>query len=348
VAPVPIRVGILNDMSDGPPGSDIETWVRLAADDLVGAGRLDREVELVHAWGLGLPEGTAAAVERAFAELVDKEVLLVVGPAIGDNALIATPLADRYRIPALNWAGTERGRADYMFHLQVGSHEDESVVIARHLLALGAGRVGVIYDRSPIGRRYVSFLQAEADMTGLRLAASMPVEPLAGDAGDEVESVLGVGVDALVYLGLGLSAPAVADAVSQRGWTGHRVMNTAGMRGYLPDFGRAVDGWAYIDMHSDTNTVLAALRQRLKLGPATGSRPAFGFDLGRLVAESLARAPELTRDGVRDGFEQIKMLPAAEGREGTVLGFGHHDRGALHGPYLVLRQWRNLESVELV
>ena len=164
----PMRVGVLNDMSDGPPRpADVERWLRLAIDELIEAGRLDRDVEFVHSFGLGLPSGTAAAVERAFAELVEQDVLVVVGPAIGDNALVATPVAERYRVPTINWAGSERARSEYMFHLQVGSHEDESLVLARHLAAIGARRVGVVHDRSPIGRRHVDFLLAEAEVLGL-------------------------------------------------------------------------------------------------------------------------------------------------------------------------------------
>ena len=43
----------------------------------------------------------------------------------------------------------------------------------------------------------------------------------------------------------------------------------------------------------------------------------------------------------------MKWLPAAEGHEGTLLGFGKYDRGALHGRYLVLRQWLDGKSVEM-
>jgi branched-chain amino acid transport system substrate-binding protein len=345
----PFRVGILNDMSEGPPGSgrNIDEWLRLAADDMIAQDRVDRDFEFVHAWGLGLPTGTAAAVERAFAELVAQDVLLIVGPAIGDDALVATPLAERYRIPAINWAGTERGRSEYMFHLQVGSHEDESIVIARQLASLGISRVGVVYDRSPIGRRHLSFLQEEAEAVGVRIGVSTSISPLAGDADAETGAMLDAGIDALVYLGLGLSAPAVARAVSMRGWDGPRMMNTAGMRGYLPAFADAIDGWMYIDMHSDGNSTLASLRRRLNLGPESGPAPAYGYDLGRLVAEGFARAPERTREGVKHGLEMVKWLPAAEGYEGTILSFGHCDRGALHGRYLVPRQWRDRSSLEL-
>lgn len=345
----PVRVGILNDMSDGPPGpgAGIETWLKPAVDDLIRAGRLDREVEFVHAWGLGLPTGTAAAVERAYRELVERDVLLIVGPAIGDDALVATPLADRFRVPTINWAGTERARSEYMFHLQVGSHEDEPILIARHLAAGGARRLGVLYDRSPIGRRYHSFLVEEAEVLNLVVASSRSISPTADDADAEVGSVLDAEPDALVYLGLGLVAPAVARSVSQRAWPGPRMMNTAGMRGYLPEFGAAIDGWVYVDMHSDGNSTLAAFRRRMDLGSEAGAAPAYGYDMGRLVVEGLARAPERTRDGVKAGLEQVKWLPAAEGYEGTLLGFGHMDRGALHGPYLVVRSWQEGSSVEV-
>ena len=40
-------------------------------------------------------------------------------------------------------------------------------------------------------------------------------------------------------------------------------MNTAGLRGYDPEFARIIDGWVYVDMHSDDNATLAALRRRL-------------------------------------------------------------------------------------
>jgi ABC-type branched-subunit amino acid transport system substrate-binding protein len=343
------KVGILNDMSDGPPGPgrNIEQWLRLAADELIADGRIDRDFEFVHGWGLGLPGGTAAAVERAFAELVERDVLMIVGPAIGDDALVAAPLAERFRVPTIHWAGAERARNEYMFHLQVGSHEDESVVVARHLKSLGVDRVGVVHDRSPIGRRHLSFLQEEADAVGLRIAVSAAVPPLADDAERETRSVLDIGVGALVYLGLGLAAPAVAGAVTRAGWQGPRMMNTAGMRGYTPDFAGVIDGWMYVDMHSDGNRTLAALRQKVGIGPETGAGPAYGYDTGRLVAEAFARAPERTREGVKAGLELVKWLPAAEGHEGTILGFGVQDRGALHGPYLVVRQWRDGASIEL-
>jgi len=53
----------------------------------------------------------------------------------------------------------------------------------------------------------------------------------------------------------------------------------------------------------------------------------------------------LAASGLGSG-KNVKWLPAAEGEEGTLLGFGIHDRGALYGRYLVVRQWLDGASVE--
>lgn len=124
-------------------------------------------------------------------------------------------------------------------------------------------------------------------------------------------------------------------------------MNTAGIRGNQPGFAALIDRWTYIDMYSDTNRTLIALRQKHGLQGERGMGSAVGHDIGRLVAEGLARAPDWTREGLRKGLEQVKWLPAAEGCDGTLLGFGIQDRGALHGRYLVVRQWLDGTSVEV-
>jgi branched-chain amino acid transport system substrate-binding protein len=344
-----IRVGILNDMCDGPPAvGDITDYLCREVTAVQAAGRLDAEVEFIHAYGLGLPSGTAAAVERAFTELVAQDVVLIAGPAIGDNALIATPLVEAACVPTINWAGAERARGEWMFHLQVGSHEDESLVMARHLHAVGVQRAAVVYDQSPIGTRHLKYLEDEARILGLEIVAAEAISPLEEDASLAVGKVLASNPDGMVYLGLGLSAPAVAVPLLASGWQGTRIMNTAGLRGYDPAFAQQIDGWIYVDMHSDGNQTLNALRQRSDLPKVPAVWLAKGYDFGRLVAEGLARSTEFTREGVKTGLEQIKWLPAAEGMEGTTLGFGIQDRGALHGRYLVLRQWLAGKTVEVL
>lgn len=343
----PIRIGVIQEMTEAPPAKgDLEYWLRLVADEYIASGRINRPVEFISAYGLGLPTGTAATVLRLYRELVEQEVLLVVGPAIGDNALAVTPLVEQLQVPAINWAGAERARGEWMFHLQVGSHEDESLVMARHLAERGLSRIAVVYDKSPIGRRHLQFMMDEAELLGLTLAAARGIAPTATDAEEAVADLLASRPDAIVYFGFGMSSVAVARALVAGGWTGPRVMNTGGMWGYQPGYGKQLEGWHYLDMYSDSNRTLQALQKRLNLPIEKATGAAKGYDLAVLVAEGIARAPELTPAGLRDGLELVKWIPAAEGEEGTLLGFGKQDRGALHGRYLVMRQWRDERSVE--
>ena len=233
-----------------------------------------------------------------------------------------------------------------MFQLQVGSHEDESILLARYMAAQGVHTIGVVHDRSPIGRRHLDFLRDEGDRLGLRIAAA-GISPLAEAADDETSHAL-KGTDALLYLGLGLSAPAVARAAAARAFGGPRAMNTAGIHGYQPDYADAIDGWAYVDMHADANAELNALCARFSIGARERFGAAKGWDMARLALEGIARADELTRAGIRHGLERVKWLAAAEGEAGTLLGFGPWDRGALHGRYLVMRQWIERETVQII
>jgi branched-chain amino acid transport system substrate-binding protein len=338
-----IRIGIIDDgvgsrdaAASGDGGAvykQLELDMQLAVDKVTGEGRLDRPVEFVHEEGIGLPSGTAFAVEQATAALVAQGVLLIVGPGTGDNAIVATPLADRYELPMINWSASERARSEWMFHLQVGSHEDESILMARYLATHGLQRVGVLYDRSPIGRRHVDFLAEECELLDVNVSTRLAIHPLA--------------TEGLVYMGLGWAGREVARARTSLGWEVPRIMNAAGMRGADPEYARDIDGWAYPDMYSDDNELLQSLRTSLGDDRRRVGGLAFGYDMGQLVAEGIARAPELTRSGIKDGLEHIKLVRAAEGHEGTSLGFGKWERGALKGRYLVLRQWRDTVSIEL-
>jgi branched-chain amino acid transport system substrate-binding protein len=50
---------------------------------------------------------------------------------------------------------------------------------------------------------------------------------------------------------------------------------------------------------------------------------------------------------MREALESVKQLPASCGLEGTTMGFGTYDHGALKGRYLVLRQWLDGKTVQV-
>jgi len=340
----PVLIGVLLDIETGDdtlsgPAS------KLAIADVAATGRLDREIVFVQETAPGLPHGTAAAVEEAFHRLVARGALAIVGPAVTDNGLVVRDLADAARVACINWTGCDLTRSEWMFHYQVGSLEEEPYVLADRLYAAGHRRVVMVQDRSPIGQRYGMFFDAAAQRLGLEVGAKEFVSPVTSDAHSAVDRVRRQGADALVYLGLGFSAYSVGTAVADAGWKPDVVANSALMFGYArPEWTEVWDGWTYVDCWSEHNPVLASVRERIGDDSLMPLNVASRYDLARLVAEAVAGAELLNRTGLKESLERLKCLPCALGTPGTTMGFGHWDRAALKGGYLVPRQWRGGRS----
>ena len=342
VSAAPIRIGLLYDFPQHDGGDSFATAVELG----MGTVSLDRPVEFVRELAAGLPSGTAFDVEQKFAGLERQGVLAIVGPSISDNGIVVRDLADQAGLPCINYTGGAITRSECMFHYQVGSLEDEPAVLAEHLAARGIRRVAVVHDRSPVGQQYAEWFERARTTVGIEVTANAVIAPLATEATDLVARLEGSKPDGLVYLGLGVAARTVALGVEALEWKVPVVANSALMFGYAQREWRAAwDGWVYVDTVSDDNAMRIALRERSK-ATAAGPVGVAGYDIGRLLAEAIARGDHLTRDGVREGLERVKRLPASSGYDGTTMGFGQWDRGALKGPYLVLREWRDGQTVQ--
>jgi ABC-type branched-subunit amino acid transport system substrate-binding protein len=295
----------------------------------------------------GLPSGSAHEVTRGFHELDQAGCLAIVGPSISDNGIVARDLADRAAIPCINYTGGEVTRSAWMFHYQVGSLEEEPILLAQTLLERGLMTAGTVYDDSPVGRRYAEAFSTACADRGIDLLASCSVSALAEDLVGPVGRVRAASPAALCYLGLGVSARAVALAMKELDWQVPVVANSALMFGYLRKDWRADwEGWTYVDTIADDNPLRVALREVDKR-TAAGSVGVAAYDIGRLLGEAIARSGHLTREGIRLGLERTKRLQATSGHAGTLMGFGTYDHAALKGEYLVLRSWQGEQSVQL-
>ncbi len=343
----PIRIGFLFDFPQADGGDHLEEAVRLGIDEVAEGGRLDRDVEFVRVEATGLPMGSEHAVVGGFRDLETAGCVAIIGPSISDNGLIVAPLGDAAELVSINYTGGERTRGHFGFHYQVGSLEEEPVVLAQRLAQRGLRRPAVVFDRSPVGRRYAECFEASTVSVGLEIAGAVGVSPVADDVAEPVARLRSVEPDALVYLGLGVASRAVALALEQLRWAPPVVANSALMFGYArPDWQDGWAGWEYLDVIADDNErrrALAGRAPRVAAGPIGCA----AVDIGRLLAEGLTRADHLTRAGLRDALERVKRLPATCGEPGTTLSFGHYDHGALHGDYLVLRTWAGGRSVQV-
>jgi|GraSoiStandDraft_44_1057316.scaffolds.fasta_scaffold88622_3 branched-chain amino acid transport system substrate-binding protein len=342
---LPVRIGLLYDFPQ--MGDLFEKALRMGIDEVAATGRLDRDVELIERQSRGLPSGSEAEVARAFQELDDDDVVAIVGPSISDNALIVAPLCDAARIPAINYSGGERTRSQWMFHYQVGSLEEEPPVLAARMVERGFRRAAVIFDQSPVGRRYAECFEAARARLGLEVTGTASIQSLADDATELLGRLREGAPDVLVYFGLGVSSRAVALARSSLGWDVPVLANSALMFGYArPDWRDGYAGWEYIDTIADDNRSRAQLQERFPHA-AGGPIGCAAYDIGRLLGEGIASAEHLTRAGIADGLRRVKQLRASSGHEGTLIGFGVWDHAALKGHYLVLRTWRDGRSVQV-
>jgi ABC-type branched-subunit amino acid transport system substrate-binding protein len=198
-----------------------------------------------------------------------------------------------------------------------------------------------------VGRGYAESFAQACDAAGIELTAAVAVSPLAEDLSGAVRRLRAGEPDALAYLGLGVAARALALAVESDKWDVAVVANSALMFGYQQrDWRAGWEGWVYVDTVADDNRSRAHLRE-LDRRTAAGPIGVAAYDIGRLVAEAAARAAHLTRGGIRDALERVKQLPASSGMDGTTMGFGRYDHGALKGRYLVLRRWEGGKTVQV-
>lgn len=343
-----IPLGVLYDFPQGDGGRYFEDGLRLGFGEQRAEERLGDDITLLARQADGLPAGSAESVVAAFGELADAGVIAIVGPSISDNGLIVRDLADDAGIACINYTGGAFTRGRHMFHYQVGSLEEEPVLLAAYLLAQGHHRIAVLYDDTPVGTSYAQWLDRTVARSGdPELTHRSSVSPLAEDLRGDVEAALATEPDALLYLGLGVAARAVSLAVEAVGWAGPVVTNSALMFGYArPDWRAGFEDWVYVDTISDANPVRAQLREHSRMHAASPIGVA-AFDIGRLLGEGLVLADDRTPAAVREGLERVKRLPAAAGKAGTTMGFGQWDHAALKGEYLVLRSWRGGRSVEV-
>jgi ABC-type branched-subunit amino acid transport system substrate-binding protein len=344
---LPIKLGVLADFDGGDAGEAFEWAVRLGLDE-VGA-RLPGPVELHRevARGLPLPGGSAESVRAAFTRLEDAGALAVLGPAISDNAVVVRPMADAAGLATLNYSGGEQTRGNAGFHYQVGSLEDEPSFLVAHLLERNLSKVALVHDTTLVGRRMADFFDDAAAASGLEMTVRSTWNPNERSADRILATVRAVNPEVLVSLGMWDLPRALSDAMAGLGWRIPACANSALIYGHhSPEAAKTWEGWTYCDTFSEENARYQKLNSvAVDSGRPAGPGSAGAYDMGRLIGEALALAHPVTRAGVMSALERVKCLPAASGHEGTLMGFGHMDRAALKGRFIVMRQWRDGVSV---
>ena len=178
---LPVRIGLLYDF---PQAGDLFVKaLQLGIDEVAATGRLDRDVEFVERQSRGLPSGSEAEVVRGVRRARDEDVVAIVGPSISDNALIVGAAVRRGAHPGDQLLG----RRAHPFAVDVplpGRLARRGAAGARgaHGRRAGLRRAAVIFDQSPVGRRYAECFEAARARLGLEVTGTASISPLAEDA----------------------------------------------------------------------------------------------------------------------------------------------------------------------
>ncbi len=96
-------------------------------------------------------------------------------------------------------------------------------------------------------------------------------------------------------------------------------------------------------MPSESNKLGAAMldrfEKRFKRRPQYFG-PFVGYDIGNTIANGIALASSLSPEGMKEGLEKVKMLPAVCGASGTRISFGKWARrGWVKEDYMAGREF---------
>ena len=358
-ARTPYRVGQILDWGFGvPPVQDQLDATQMAFEEAHASGLIDRPVELVTRLVEGLPYASFGTLLREYRELVALDCLAIIGPHITDQTLALREEVQRAGVPTLVNSGTMGFYGDFHFLTPTGTFADEAALMAAWIRRQGADDVVVIRDDNPLGEEYVDSFRRAARSKGVGIGAVHVVDtyPSTDDVHDVVGRCRAADPASLAFMGFGVGMAELFRAINAQcaaGWVVPRVMSSIYMC-CTPEIGYGFqrtdfEGWAGIDQFHEGNEVFTSLYERFAV--RFGRRPphhpylAMGYDLGNTTATALSLARPATPQGVRDGFERIRMLPAAIGGPGNVISFGPYDHRGYKGPYIVMRTMRDGENV---
>jgi len=349
----PIKIGWL-----GIEWKAFEREIRMAFDEGVERGILDRRWEFVFEEDAGLPQSTALAGIESFNRLVDAGCIGVVGANYTDSAIALAQHANERGVPLISMCGTDQFHGEYCFRVGNGDVGDEPALIVNWLKRSGYERVSVVSPWSPIGEEYFRFFRQECRRHGIGIAAieSVTAATTLSELVGKFAVLRDANPDALVWLGYGglFVSRAVPAALERLGWDPPRIVTTAFMQYVAAGF-EPFEGWVGMDQWCPENPRMVVFHERFRARYGEDPRlwpnaiPGLAYDMASIVVEGLHRAPILTPEGLKIGIERIRYMPACTGGPNTHIAGGPFDHQLFKGDWLHYGTVRNgkLEFVGL-
>lgn len=363
----PIKIGHLIDVE--PFEDDWRKVLRFTIDEYLESGRIDRPIEIVERTPYAFPRGTAAELVRAHHELVAEDVLVICGGAVGDNHLALAPTLAKATVPTAAITATMPWLSEYAFSVPWGSEVDCPYLLNNWLWRQGHKTAAVMYDTAKHSVQYLEHFRLAAERYGIKIVTAEQITAVPGErqmaqSQEAIKSAQGHNPDALVDLCMSvMSSYAVARSAWEATWNIPRIMagdfytcwddKLAGsvewmhLEGANVSVLEVMEGWVGATIVDPENPVANDFFHRFRESYGEPPNQELGrilYDVCRAVLEGLALAPLMTPEGVKEGLERLRMLPAASGGPRSVLSLGPYDHRGLKGmDMMVLNRVENGE-----
>jgi ABC-type branched-subunit amino acid transport system substrate-binding protein len=333
--PQPIRIGVLMDVPERyySLAFPIYDYVCRKYEE---SGRLHRGVELVRKIVLGPPAGYIDDVMRAYHELCDEGVLAIIGLNHSDNNLAITDHAEARKVPVMTLGAIHTHVSEHVFNIGWGSVPEDAFTVASWLAQKSHRNVTFTYDNAAHCKIYAHWFRVAAARMGINIIGDTCVSEVNDDAAIEgmkrtLAKHRALNPDAIVCFGTGASQLNWGRLVHASGWDVPRIMNGAFFQANYEYTWEFFDGWVGTGLWDDDNPTLAHVRKEfaaLYPDKAEVAPEILALYRDGMVAllEGICSAPILTPKGVKQGLEQVRMIPAAMGGARTSISFGPYDR----------------------
>jgi branched-chain amino acid transport system substrate-binding protein len=331
---VPYEVGLILDRHD-QAHQDLADALTLALDEYRQSGNLDRDVNVVELKADGAPDGSVLEFVAAWKELVSRQTLMaLVGPFCAANGTALLESVGSPGLPVLTYSPSDTFVGGDIFQLPFGHVTDVAHHLLKFALSVGKSRVALVREAGPSGAHIEAAFQSAAWQ--LRIGRLDVV-----DHDDRLSGALkDARADAVIYVGGNRHADIDA-ALRNAGLDLLKLTGIEIAAARLALDAPTLDGWVGLDMIDETNPTFLrfskAFSQRYGRS-ADHAYAALGYDIGRVLAMTLAIVRPPSPAGMSAGLNKLRMVPAATGAAGTVISFARYDRRGFRGDPFVLRQ----------
>ncbi len=357
----PIRIGLMG--WNGPDGIDPKNYFSparplvMAVEEGIAAGMIPRNVEFVTANEDNLPKGTWHGTIDGYKYLIDQGCCLIVGSQSNDNDIDHLAYIDEKidtPVPVITWNASMFGSNKWVFRLGNGECGGEISIMMDWVRKNGYKSIGVIVETvNPEHEEHYQALLYQTRKLGIKIAACEFMPHIPVNAVTQIENIKNANPDCLVFVGCGMNFTQghITAALKELDWYPPRIATSAFM--YYPVDHDAFEGWVGIDQYCPENPRYAELKRRYfnryheELGLTDPDADfmdglhCLSYDTGQVIREAIFRAPMLTPEGLRQGLERIRWVPAVTGGPGTHIGCMNYEHNLFNGDYLVLGKMVN-------